>query len=184
MADTLELQCQLKVQEKMLLKNAEREERNANKERNKAKKALSQGNKDLARLYATNAVRSQNHALFLQQNAARISSMVVDLKMSEVQKKMAKSLDMVVKEMAKSVGQMDLEKIAASTLKYDQIRGKASMAGEIMNSPEGAVDAESADLLESLENEIMVELDTPILDIPTTDKPVKEQGHQEGPTAA
>ena len=179
----MELQCQLKVQEKMLLKSAEREEKNANKERNKAKKELATGNRDLAKLYATNAVRAQNQAFFLQQNAAKISAMVVDLKMSEVQKKMAKSLDTVVKEMGKSIGSMDLEKLAAATLKYDQVRGKVSEAGQMINATEGSVEAESANLLDSLENEILVEMDNPLNDIPTTDQPTKQTVAQ-GPSAA
>lgn len=173
----------LRVQEKMLNKQAEREERNAEKERNKAKAALKKGNRDFATLYAQNSVRSQNLALQLQQSAAKVSAMVVDLKMAEVQAKMAKSLDTVVKEMEKYVGQMDLQKIAAATMKYDKIRGKVSGAAEIMNQAEGSIESESADLLGDLENEIMVEMDEQMPEFPTAEKPV-EQHDQMGPSAA
>jgi len=183
MANTLELQMKLKVQEKMLMKQAEREERNSEKERNKAKAALKKGNRDFAQLYAQNSVRSHNLSIQLQQNAAKVSSMVVDLKMAEVQAKMAKSLDSVVKEMEKYVGQMDLQKIAAATLKYDKIRGKVSDTQQIITQPEGSVEAEGAGLLDDLENEIMVEMDEQMPEFPSTEKP-DEQHEEVGPSAA
>ena len=170
MANTMELQLKLRVQEKMLMKEAQREEKNANKERNKAKAALKKGNREFARVYAENAIRSQNNAIFLQQNAAKVSSMVVDLKMAEVQAKMAKSLDMCVKELEKSVGSMDLTKIAAATLKYDQIRGKVSEGMSIINAADVQVQNESEDILGDLENEILLEMDQAI-DIPMAEIP-------------
>ena len=165
---TLDLQCQLRVQEKMLTKESQKEEREANKERNKAKLALKKGDRAAAQYHAQNAIRCQNHAQFLLQNASRISSMVVDLKMSDVQKDMAKNLDKVVKEMQKSVGSMNMEALAAAAVKYDAIRGKVSEAGSIINQTEAEVEGEGMSMLEDLENEIMVEMDADAgLEIPT-----------------
>ena len=172
----MELQLQLRVQAKMLEKEAAREEKTADKERKKAKVALSKGQRDFATLYAQNAVKAQQHALFLQQNAAKVSSMVADLRIAEVQAKQAKTLESVVKDLEKSVGSMDLEKIAAATLKYDQLKGKTSTVQQIV-APEIEVEAEGLDLLNILQDEIVAE-DEIGFEIPitgTTEKPLPGQ---------
>lgn len=184
MASTLDMQLKLRVQEKMLNKEAAREEKNADKERAKAKAALRKGQREFAKVYANNAIRSQQQALLLQQNAAKISSMVLDLKMAEVQKKMAQSLDAVVKELEKSVGQMDMEKIAAAAVKYDKIRGRVSETNQIITTPEGSVEAEGEDLLSALENEIAVEMDMEVPEIPIADTPEKAPAGKVGPVGA
>ena len=99
--------------------------------------------------------------------------MVLDLKMAEVQAKMAKSLDAVVKELEKSVGQMDMQKIAAAAVKYDKIRGRVSETAQIISTPEGDVEAESNDLLNILEDEIAEEYNIP--EIPSAEKEEERQ---------
>ena len=105
-----ELKCSLQLQERMLRKQSEREEKTANKERNIAKRHLAKGERNFAQLHATNSIRAYQHAQFLRENAAHISQMIADLQIAEVQAKMAKSLNTACKEMEKYIGQMNLEK--------------------------------------------------------------------------
>lgn len=162
-----ELICSLQLQEKMLLKQSQREEKNANKERNKAKSYLAKGERNFAQLHATNSIRSYQHAQFLRENAAHVSQMVADLKLADVQARMAKSLNTACKEMEKYIGSMDLEKIAQMSMKYDQLRGKTQTAQQIM-APESDVDAVSTSLLDDLEQEIIAENTAKMEQLPTT----------------
>ncbi|OHS94512.1 Charged multivesicular body protein 1b [Tritrichomonas foetus] len=170
-----EIIFQLRFQEKMLMKQAEREEKAANKERGIAKRHLAKGERNFAQLHATNSVRSSQHAQFLRENAARVSQMVADLRMAEVQAKMAKTLNTAVKEMEKYIGKMDLEKIAMMTLKYDQIRGKTQEAHQILAPADADLEANCESLLNDLDNEVMTEslMNAPV--IPTSAVPAQAQ---------
>ncbi|KAK8885600.1 Charged multivesicular body protein 1b [Tritrichomonas musculus] len=161
-----ELICNLQLQEKMLSKQAQREEKNANKERNTAKRHLAKGERNFAQLHATNSIRSYQHAQFLRENAARISQMVADLKLADVQARMAKSLNTACKEMEKCINSMDLEKIAQMTMKYDQLRGKTQAAHEL-TAPETDCDTLGASLLDDLEQEITIENQSNQVEIPS-----------------
>lgn len=162
-----ELRCSLQLQERMLRKQSEREEKTANKERNIAKRHLAKGERNFAQLHATNSIRAYQHAQFLRENAAHISQMVADLQIADVQARMAKSLNTACKEMEKYIGSMDLEKIAQMSMKYDQIRGKTQAAQELL-APETDVDAVSSSLLDDLQQEIIAENTAQMEQIPTT----------------
>lgn len=168
-----ELIFQLRFQEKMLNKQADKEEKNATKERNIAKRHLAKGERAFAQLHATNSVRSQEHSLFLRQNAAQISQMVADLRMAEVQAKMAKSLSVAAKEMEKSLKNMNLEQIAKVSMKYEQITGKSKEV-QSMLSPESTIESGGLSLISDLENEIVFESEANNIVIP---------GLNEGPSA-
>lgn len=168
-----ELILQLRVQEKMLTKQSEREERTANKETGIAKRHLQKGERAFAQLHAGNAVRARQHAQFLRENAAQLSQMVCDLRMADLQAKTAKSLSAACKEMEKYIGQMNLEKIAETTLKYDELRGKTNAAHQML-TPESDVDVMSASLLNDLVQEIMVDQEMMTDQIPNT--PIGEVG--------
>lgn len=161
-----ELKCSLQLQERMLRKQSEREEKTANKERNIAKRHLAKGERNFAQLHATNSIRAYQHAQFLRENAAHISQMIADLQIAEVQAKMAKSLNTACKEMEKYIGSMDLEKIAQMSMKYDQLRGKAQTAQQLL-APESDVDAVSASLLDDLQQEIITENAAQMEQLPT-----------------
>ena len=147
---------QLRFQEKMLNKQADKEEKNAKKERNIAKRHLAKGERAFAQFHATNSVRSEDHALFLRKSAAQVSQMVADLRMAEVQAKMAKSLNMAAKEMEKSLKNMNLEQIAKVSMKYDQLTGKTKEVQNIL-TPEASIETGGMSLLDELENEIVCE---------------------------
>ena len=167
-----ELIFQLRFQEKMLSKEADKEDKNAMKERRIAKQHLAKGERNFAQYHATNSARSSQHSLFLRENAARVSQMIADLKMAEVQAKMAKSLNAACKEMEKSLKNMNLEQIAKISMKYDQLRGKTQEISQILK-PEDAVEASGMNLLDELENEIVVEQTAGEIIIPGLD--IQEQ---------
>lgn len=177
-----ELLFNLKFQEKMLQKQAEKESKNANKERRIAKRHLQKGERNFAQLHATNSVRCEQHSMFLRQNAARVAGMIADLKMAEVQAKTAKMLDATCKEMAKYMENMDLEKIAATAVKYDQIRGKTQEVQQIL-APETDLEAGSSVLLDDLQNEILADQESLISQIPVAPQPVQQQQHEGRETA-
>ena len=172
MTSSLDLQLQLRLQAKRLEKESLKEEKNATKERNKAKAALQKGDRGFAQLYAQNAVKAEQLSRFLLEQSAKVSSIVADLKMADMQKTMAKQMETVVKDLEKSVGTLNLQNIAASTLKYDQLKGKVSQTNELTSPIPLDLEHESIDMLGDLENEIMAEMD---LDIPLPDQPVAQK---------
>ena len=172
-----ELIIQLRFQEKVLAKQADREDKNANKERNLAKKSLAKGDRSFAQYHATNSVRATQQAQFLRENAAHISSMIADLRLAEVQTKMAKAMNTAVKEMEKCIQKMDLEKISMMTLKYDQLRNDQKTAQQIIVPNDINVETDASALLEALDNEVAAEIlaDTPDIPLNAVQAPAQKQ---------
>lgn len=179
-SELINLQIELRTQMKMLEHQAKKQDTEAAKERRKAKLALQKNERNFANLYCTNAVRAEQQALFLRQNAAKLSSIICDLKMAQTQKQMLKAMGTTTKELQKAVGSMDLSKIANATLQYDKIRGKMDTVNTLTAPTDATIENGSTDLLAQLENEMMTEqlID---LDVPTsglTEPTTEEQGRQ------
>jgi charged multivesicular body protein 1 len=166
MAEQQQVIFQLKFQAKLLENQAKRELKNAERERNVAKRHLARGERALAMHHAQQAMRAQNLSTFLLENAGRVSSMVCDLQMAIVQAKTAKALAGATKEMEKYLSTMNLQKIAELTLRYDQIRGKAQTANQIMMPDDAVTQMGSESLLGDLENELLQEQLAGAIEVP------------------
>lgn len=153
----------------MLEKQAQRETKNALKERNIAKRHVAKGERNFAMLHAQNSTRATQMATFLMEQAAKVNGMACDVQMAQIQAQSAKTLSAACKEMEKYIGTMDLNKIAAVAVKYDKIRGKVQAANEVMQPTDEMVGLGSEALLTMLENEIEQEQLADIPIIPSSD---------------
>lgn len=167
----------------MLETQANREEKNATKLRNKAKAALRKGNRPFAASYVQQSITAQNHSVFLLENAAQVSAMVCDLRMAEIEKTMAKSLAATVKQLEKSVASLDLEQIANMTYKLDQIRGNANAVHSTITTQE-AIGELGEDLMRELMNEIEVESEAVLDDLELPEEKEQEAVSQPAGRAA
>ena len=174
MSKDMELVFQLKFQAKMLEKQAQKESKNAMKERNMAKRFLQKGDRSLAALHAQNSTRASQLSQFFAEQSAKVTGMVCDIRMAQAQKGTAKMLEVACKEMEKSIGTMNLEKIAAVALKYDGLRGKVDQVNQLACPTEETVATGSDLLLADLENELEKESELQLPDVPIASEPVKE----------
>lgn len=163
-----EVLFKLKFQAKMLEKQAQKENKNAMKERNIAKRHLAKGERNFAMLHAQNATRSTQLATFIMEQASKVNGMACDVQMAQIQAQSAKTLSAACKEMEKYIGTMDLNKIAAVSVKYDKIRGKMQTANEVMQPTDEMVGLGTESLLSMLEQEIEQEQLADIAPIPST----------------
>jgi len=154
----------LRFQAKMLEKQAQRENRNAAKERTIARRHLAKGERPLAALHAANSTRATQMSAFYAENAGKVQGMACDVQMAQIQKGMAKTLASTVKQMEQSMGEMDPAHIAAIAVKFDAIRGKTAQAQAIITPTDESVGIGSESLLRDLEMEVEQEqlMDLPV----------------------
>ena len=164
-----EIIFQLRWQAKVLEKQAQKENKTALKERNLARRHLAKGERDFARLHAENSCRASQMAQFLAQQSSKVNGMMCDVRMAQIQAKQAKVLNAAVKEMEKHMNSMDLEKIAAVAIKYDQLRGKVGEAQALTAPTDEGVSLGSDALLMDLQNEIEQEEAVNLPTIPTAE---------------
>lgn len=80
-------------------------------EKNQLKKAMKQGNPDIARLYAENAIRKQNERLNLLRLASRIDAVASRVQTAVTMRQVTGSMTKVVKGMEGAMKSMNLEKV-------------------------------------------------------------------------
>jgi charged multivesicular body protein 1 len=149
-----ELVFKLKFQARMLEKQSERELKNAEKERRLAQQFLRKGQKAQATLHAQNCVRANQLSQFLAENSGRVQAMACDVQMAQVQAQMSKTLATATTEMEKYINDCNLQKIAETAVKYDQIRGKVQQAQQILVPDDATVQMNADSLLADLEQEL------------------------------
>jgi charged multivesicular body protein 1 len=162
-----ELVFQLKFQARMLEKNSQRELKTAEKERKLAQQFLKKGQRPLALLHAQNCTRATQMSQFLAENSGRVQAMACDVQMAQVQKDMAKQLSAATKEMEKYVSQMNLQKMAETAMKYDQLKGKTETAQQLLVPDDATLQMNADALLCDLEQELEQEMLVAPLDIPS-----------------
>jgi hypothetical protein len=163
---------QLKFQAKQLERQAQREQKTADKERRLAKQFLQKGQRNFALLHAQNCTRNEKLATFLLENASKVSAMAVDVQMAQVTAQSTKALAAATKEMDKHLTNMNLQKIAEMAYKYDQLRGKTESVQQLVAPTDDVVQMGSASLLDDLERELEAETMGGALEIPVADIPV------------
>lgn len=159
----------LKMDSKQLEREARRLQKEATKERNKAKAELKRGNRAAASLYAQNAVRYDQQATAILQNVAATNGMATDMQSAEVTAQMAKNLNNTTKQMQKISNKTNLDQLSANRLKMDGLKQKMGAAHDLLTNGEGEMDlnAGAEDLLAALEAENAQDAITQIQDIPT-----------------
>lgn len=103
---------QLKFTTKTLNRQAAKAGKEADAEKAKVKKAMQQGNNDIAKLYAQNAIRKQNEKLNLLRLASRIDSVASRVQTAVTMRQVSGSMATVVQGMDNAMKTMNLERIS------------------------------------------------------------------------
>lgn len=101
---------QLKFTSKQLQKQAAKASKEEKQETNKLKKALNE-NEEIARIYASNAIRKKNERLQLLKLASRVDSVASRVQTAVTMRQVSSSMAQVCKGMDKALQNMNLQQI-------------------------------------------------------------------------
>ncbi|BFZ61233.1 hypothetical protein YB2330_002292 [Saitoella coloradoensis] len=110
---------QLKFTAKQLNKQALKATKDEKSEKAKVKKAIQAGNHDIARIYASNAVRKQQESLNLLRLASRIDAVASRVQTAVTMRNVTGNMAGVVKGMDRAMESMNLEKISMVMEKFE-----------------------------------------------------------------
>lgn len=110
---------QLKFTAKQLNRQAARADKEIKTEENKVKKAIQQGNADIARLYAQNSIRKQSERKNLILLASRIDAVASRVQTAVTMRSVTGNMMGVVKGMDKALESMNPEKISLVMDKFE-----------------------------------------------------------------
>lgn len=111
---------QLKFTAKQLSKQASKAAKEEATEKNKTKKALTQGNNDIAQLYAQNAIRKANERVNLLRLASRVDAVASRVQTAVTMRSVTGNMAQVTKGMDKAVQTMNLDRIAVVMDKFEK----------------------------------------------------------------
>ncbi|KAF8427837.1 Snf7 family [Tirmania nivea] len=109
----------LKFTGKQLNRQAIKAGKDETAEKAKVKKAIQQGNTDIAKLYAGNAIRKQNERLNLLRLASRIDAVASRVQTAVTMRQVTGSMANVVRGMEGAMKTMNLEKISLVMDKFE-----------------------------------------------------------------
>lgn len=112
-------QFQLKFTAKQLNRQAMRAEKEMKNEERKVKKAIQQGNHDIARLYAQNAIRKRTERLNLLQLASRVDSVASRVQTAVTMRQVTGNMAGIVRGMDRALESMNTEKISMVMDKFE-----------------------------------------------------------------
>ncbi|ANZ73528.1 Vacuolar protein-sorting-associated protein 46 [Komagataella phaffii CBS 7435] len=110
---------QLKFTSKQLNKQALKAGKEEKAEKAKVKKALTQGNSDIAQLYAQNAIRKANERVNLLKLAGRIDAVASRVQTAVTMRNVTGSMAGVIRGMDKALQTMNLERISLVMDKFE-----------------------------------------------------------------
>ncbi|OBA19248.1 hypothetical protein METBIDRAFT_46494 [Metschnikowia bicuspidata var. bicuspidata NRRL YB-4993] len=110
---------QLKFTAKLLNRQASKAAKEELQEKTKTKKALMQGNKDIAQLYAQNAIRKSNERVNLLRLASRIDAVASRVQTAVSMRSVTGNMTTVIKGMDKALQTMNLERISVVMDKFE-----------------------------------------------------------------
>ncbi|PWN20941.1 hypothetical protein BCV69DRAFT_282449 [Microstroma glucosiphilum] len=110
---------QLKFTAKSLQRQSKKATKDEAAEKVKLKKALSQGNAEGARIYASNAIRKNNESLNLLRLSSRIDAVASRVETAVTMRGVTSSMASVVKGMDKAMDSMNLEQISMVMDKFE-----------------------------------------------------------------
>ncbi|SCU92779.1 LAMI_0E12002g1_1 [Lachancea mirantina] len=110
---------QLKFTSKQLNKQAQKAAKEEKQETNKVKKALNES-EEVARLYASNAIRKKNERLQLLKLASRVDSVASRVQTAVTMRQVSGSMAQVCRGMDKALQSMNLQQITMIMDKFEQ----------------------------------------------------------------
>lgn len=110
---------QLKFTAKQLNRQAAKAAKEETQEKAKTKKALVQGNADIALLYAQNAIRKSNERVNLLRLASRIDAVASRVQTAVTMRSVTGNMSQVIRGMDKALQTMNLERISLVMDKFE-----------------------------------------------------------------
>lgn len=111
---------QLKFTSKQLNRQAAKAGKEEEAEKKRVKKALAQGNQDIAQIYAQNAIRKSQERINLLRLSSRIDAVASRIQTAVTMRGVTKNMTFVVKGMDKAMESMNLEQITKVMDKFEQ----------------------------------------------------------------
>lgn len=111
---------QLKFTAKQLNRQAAKAGKEEQKEKNKVKKALMQGNNDIAQIYAQNAIRKAQERLSLLRLSSRIDAVASRIQTAVTMRAVTANMSKAVVGMDKAMETMNLERITMVMDKFEE----------------------------------------------------------------
>ena len=150
---------QIKMQATQLQNEAQKVLKECVKERLIAKNDLKKGNRATAKLHAQNAIRYEQQAKQMLQNAATLNGYAADMQQAQTQASMAQTMNQTASEMQKSSKQTNITQLSANRTKMDGLKQNMGAAHDLLTNGEGAMDlnAGADDLLSTLETEVTMD---------------------------
>jgi charged multivesicular body protein 1 len=151
----MDLSFNLKMQGKQFENEAKRLQREALKERSKAKAELKKGNRAQAALYAQNAVRLEEQSKSLLQNSAAVGGYAVDVRAAEAIVQSAATMTTATRAMEAAGKKVNMEQLSLNRHKMDGVKQRLGAAHQFLTVGEGdtTIEAGANDLLDALEHE-------------------------------
>lgn len=110
---------QLKFTAKQLNRQAQKAAKEEQKEKSRIKKAMQQGNNDIAQIYAQNAIRKSHERVNLLRLALRIDAVLSRVQTAATMRQVSGNMLGVIKGMDKALQSMNLEKILMVMEKFE-----------------------------------------------------------------
>lgn len=146
---------QVKMQGKQLENEAKKCMTEATKHRNKAKAELRKGNRAAAQMYAQSAMRFEQQANQLLQQAGATTSYAIDMRAAETTSQMAHTMALATTQMTETSKKINLDKVSANRSKLNTLKEKMGAAHDLLTVGEDdmEINAGAEDLLAALERE-------------------------------
>lgn len=140
---------------KQLESEAKRCMNEAAKHRKKARDEMRKGNRAAATMYAQSAVRFEQQANQLLQQAATTIGFSIDMRASETTSQMANTMAVATAGMDAAAKRVNLDQVSANRSKMDGLKQKMGAAHHLLTVGEGDLEIQSGaeDLLLALERE-------------------------------
>lgn len=149
------------------------------------KKALQQGNNDIAQIYAQNAIRKNQERLNLLRLSSRIDAVASRIQTAVTMRSVSNNMTFVVKGMDKAMQSMNLEQITKVMDKFEQqfedlesstnYYENVSNEMNVTNQPQGEVDL----LMQQMADEAGVEMKHKIGEANTTTLQVPQSSQEQ-----
>lgn len=154
----------MKFTSKQLTRQAAKAGKEEEAEKKRVKKALLQGNNDIAQIYAQNAIRKSQERINLLRLSSRIDAVASRIQTAVTMRGVTKNMSFVVKGMDKAMESMNLEQITrvmdkfedqfedleSSTNYYENVSNQMSVSSQ----PQGEVDL----LMQQMADEAGIEM--------------------------
>eukprot|EP00040_Diaphanoeca_grandis_P015484 m.79075 g.79075 ORF g.79075 m.79075 type:complete len:207 (+) comp25177_c0_seq1:160-780(+) len=141
---------ELRMTSKQLSKQSDKSMKDADKEKIKVKKALENGNREAAQIYAQNVIRKRSDSNNYLKLSSRLEGVSSRLKSAEVMNKISKQMGHVVKGLSQAVNTMDLEKMMVVMDKFEDQMDVLDRQDKLMNDAMGASQTVNSDSVDAL----------------------------------